>query len=153
MKEHNKSFERIKMSKFYISDLHLGHENVIRRDGRPFSDTAQMHKTLVQNWNNAVGINDEVYILGDFAWKNAVGLEVLGELRGRKFLVLGNHDKPTEEMKACFEWIKDYAVINDNGTQVVLSHYPIAHWYNQYRGAVHLYGHVHGTKDYNAFMR
>lgn len=143
------------MSKFYISDLHIGHENVIKHDGRPFSDTAQMHKTLVQNWNNAVKYSDEVYILGDFAWKNAEGLETLKELGGRKFLILGNHDKPTEEMKSFFEWVKDYAVIKDNGTQVVLSHYPIAHWINQYRGAVHLYGHVHNNeeKDYGAFKK
>lgn len=56
-------------------------------------------------------------------------------------------------MKACFQWVKDYAVIQDDETQVVLSHYPIAHWYNQYRGAVHLYGHVHNTKDYQAFLQ
>ena len=27
---------------FYISDLHLGHGNVIRFDGRPFGDVAEM---------------------------------------------------------------------------------------------------------------
>lgn len=141
------------MSKFYISDLHLGHENVIKHDSRPFSDAAEMHKILVKNWNNAVAYNDEVYILGDFAWKNSEGLEALGELRGRKFLVLGNHDKPTSEMKAYFEWVKDYAVITDGEAQVVMSHYPIAHWYNQYRGTVHLYGHVHNNNDHIAFKQ
>lgn len=78
---------------------------------------------------------------------------MLYQLNGKKYLILGNHDKPTEEMKACFQWVKDYAVIKDDETQVVLSHYPIAHWYNQYRGAVHLYGHVHNTKDYQAFLQ
>ena len=123
------------MSKFYIADLHLGHANVIKHDGRPFSDTAEMHAALVRNWNNAVGHNDEVYVLGDFAWKNAEGLEALNELKGKKFLILGNHDKPTEEMRSYFGWIKEYAVIRDGGDEVVLCHYPIAHWYNQYRGA------------------
>lgn len=141
------------MAKFYISDLHLGHQNVIKHDSRPFSDTAEMHKALVKNWNNAVAYNDEVYILGDFAWKNTEGLEALDELKGRKFLVTGNHDKPTEEMKACFEWVKDHAVVTDGEIQVVMSHYPIAHWYNQYRGAVHLYGHVHNNDDYLAFKQ
>lgn len=141
------------MAKFYIADLHLGHENVIKHDGRPFSDTAGMHDVLVKNWNNAVEYDDEVYILGDFAWKNAEGLEALCELKGRKFLILGNHDKLTEEMTYYFEWIKDQEVINDGGDQVVLCHYPIAHWYNQYRGAVHLYGHVHNNNDYLAFKK
>ena len=140
------------MSKFYISDLHLGHKNVIRHDGRPFADIVQMREKLVENWNNVVACDDEVYILGDFAWKNAEGLAVLSKLAGRKFLILGNHDKPTAEMKAYFAWIKDYAVITDGEVQVVMSHYPIAHWYNQYRGAVHLYGHVHNNDDYLAFQ-
>lgn len=138
---------------FYISDMHIGHQNVLRHDNKPFSDIQHMQAVMTSNWNNAVAHTDEVYILGDFAWKNAQGLEMLSQLNGRKYLILGNHDKPTEEMKACFQWVKDYAVIKDGETQVVLSHYPIAHWYNQYRGAVHIYGHVHNTKDYQAFLQ
>lgn len=141
------------MSKFYIADLHLGHDNVIKHDGRPFKDCGEMRRVLVKNWNDAVTYSDEVYILGDFAWKNAVGLEVLGELAGRKFLILGNHDKPTAEMKAYFEWVRDYEVISDDGVEVVMCHYPIAHWYDQFRGAVHLYGHVHNNADHRAFLK
>ena len=118
---------------------------------RPFTDINHMQAVMTANWNSTVSDSDEVYILGDFAWKNTQGLEMLSQLRGKKYLILGNHDKPTEEMKACVQWVKDYTVIQDDETQVVLSHYPIAHWYNQYRGAVHLYGHVHNTKDYQAF--
>lgn len=142
-----------KMPIFYISDMHIGHQNVLRHDNRPFSDIQHMQAVMTANWNSAVATTDEVYILGDFAWKNAQGLEMLSQLNGKKYLILGNHDKPTEEMKACFQLVKDYAVIKDGETQVVLSHYPIAHWYNQYRGAVHLYGHVHNTKDYQAFLQ
>ncbi len=141
------------MSKFYIADLHLGHKNVIMHDGRPFPDTDIMRETIVKNWNSAVSHEDEVYVLGDFAWKPAEGMETLPQLNGRKFLILGNHDKPRHEMNAYFEWVKEYAVITDNGDYVVLCHYPIAHWYNQYRGAVHLYGHVHNNADYLAFLR
>ena len=138
---------------FYIADLHIGHENVIRHDGRPFKDATQMAQEIVRRWNNAVSNNDDVYILGDFAWKNPAGLEALSQLAGRKYLILGNHDKPSQEMTAYFEWIKDIAVVEDSGTEVVLCHYPIAHWRNQYRGAVHLYGHIHNTKDHTAFER
>lgn len=141
------------MAKLYISDMHIAHKNVIMHDNRPFADTKEMHSVIIKNWNNAVDENDEVYILGDFAWKNQVGSEVLSQLKGKKFLIRGNHDKPSEEMISLFEWVKDYAVIQDGETQAVLSHYPIAHWYNQYRGAVHLYGHVHQTKDYTAFKQ
>ncbi len=138
---------------FYISDLHIAHENAIKHDGRPFRDTDEMAEEIIRRWNSAVSPDDCVYILGDFAWKNTAGLEVLCQLVGRKFLVLGNHDKPTNEMRAYFEWVKDYKSIEDNGTQVILCHYPIAHWFNQYRGSVHLYGHIHNTKDNTAFER
>lgn len=138
---------------YYISDLHIGHENVIKYDGRPFVDSIQMATEIANRWNSTVSYDDSVYILGDFAWKNAVGLQILQQLSGRKFLILGNHDKPTTEMQAYFEWVKEIAVINDCGTSVVLCHYPIAHWKGQYRGAVHLYGHIHNTKDYTAFER
>ena len=81
--------------KFYISDLHLGHENVLLHDNRPFQNIEEMHHQMITRWNKVVSQTDEVYILGDFAWKNAIGDEVLSQLCGRKFLVLGNHDKPT----------------------------------------------------------
>jgi calcineurin-like phosphoesterase family protein len=138
--------------KFYISDLHIGHENILQYDNRPFKNTDEMHKQIIIRWNRVVKPTDEVYILGDFAWKNAIGDEVLSQLCGRKFLILGNHDRPTNLMQNCFEWIKEYAVIQDEQTQVVLCHYPIANWYNQYRFAVHLYGHVHNNKDAKLFQ-
>ncbi len=134
--------------KYYISDLHIGHTNVIRYDNRPFENVEEMNKMLVRNWNSVINSTDEVYVLGDFAWKNALGVEVLKQLKGRKFLIKGNHDKINEKMEKYFEWIKDYAVIYDKQTKVVLFHYPIANWDGQYRGSVHLYGHIHNTRDH-----
>ena len=105
---------------YYIADLHIGHENVIKHDGRPFKDVAQMANEIVRRWNSAVSNHDDVYILGDFAWKNPAGLEVLQQLTGRKYLILGNHDKPSQEMAVYFEWIRNIAVVKDSGTEVVL---------------------------------
>ena len=50
---------------YYIADMHFGHTNVLRFDNRPFSDTAQMDDTLIQNWNERVADDDTIYILGD----------------------------------------------------------------------------------------
>ncbi|MBQ8826854.1 MAG: metallophosphoesterase [Oscillospiraceae bacterium] len=139
--------------KFYIADMHLCHENVIRYDSRPFKNIDQMNNELVKRWNDTVAENDEVYILGDFCWKKGRCTEFVSQLKGRKFLIRGNHDDIPEDAEPYFEWIKDYAVITDSGAQVVLSHYPVAHWINQFRGSVHLYGHVHNNKDYYAYVR
>ena len=35
----------------YISDLHLGHANVIKFDGRPFADVDEMDRMLIEMWN------------------------------------------------------------------------------------------------------
>ena len=43
---------------YYIADMHFGHTNVLRFDNRPFSDTAQMDDTLLQNWNERVTADD-----------------------------------------------------------------------------------------------
>ena len=136
---------------FYTADLHIGHENSLRFDERPFASVEEMSRSIIENWNSVVGAEDDVYVLGDFAWKNDQGDEVLRKLNGNKFLILGNHDRPTDYMRKGFVWIKDYAEIVDNGTRVVLCHYPIAHWKNADRGAVHLYGHIHTSRDSRPF--
>ena len=36
---------------FYIADMHLGHENVIPYDNRPFRSVNEMNRALIDNWN------------------------------------------------------------------------------------------------------
>ena len=36
--------------KYYISDLHLFHENAIAFDLRPFASLQEMHDTILKNW-------------------------------------------------------------------------------------------------------
>lgn len=130
--------------KFYISDLHIGHKNALSFDNRPFWSVAEQNVEIIKRWNEAVTKNDDVYILGDFAWKNDMGLEVIQQLNGRKYLISGNHDKLNAALFREFEWVKDYAEIKDNDKNLVLCHYPIAHWKNADYGTIHLYGHIHG---------
>ena len=40
--------------KYYISDLHLFHENAIAFDPRPFASLQEMHDTILKNWNDRV---------------------------------------------------------------------------------------------------
>ena len=40
-----------------------GPRHVIRFDGRPFGDVAEMEQALISNWNSRVGRDDTVYIL------------------------------------------------------------------------------------------
>ena len=137
--------------KYYISDLHIGHKNIIRFDQRPFFDLEDMKQTIIKNWNSVVTLGDDVYILGDMFWNNDDIAEVLQQLKGNLYLVKGNHDRINAEMSKCFVWAKDYAEIKDNGKNVVLCHYPIAHWRNADYGTIHLYGHIHSGRDSRPF--
>ncbi len=140
------------MSKnFYTADLHLGHINCLHFDKRPFKDIHEMRRCIIENWNAVVTAEDSVYVLGDFSWDNTVGLEIIKKLNGKKYLIKGNHDHLTHELEAEFEWVQDYAELTDEGKRVVLCHYPIAHWKNADRGAVHLYGHIHTSRDSDPF--
>lgn len=80
------------MTRFFISDLHLGHKNVLSYEDRPFKSLEEMHAALIANWNKVVGPEDTVYILGDFAtWPKDV-IFFGKALNGKKKLVPGNHD-------------------------------------------------------------
>lgn len=136
------------MANYYISDLHLGHTRVIEFDNRPFQSIEEMNNTIIHNWNNTVTDNDDVYILGDISLKPKIGLELTQLLKGRKHLILGNHDDLNTQYKSLFVSIDAYAEIKDNGRHVVLSHYPIASWRNMQYGNIHLYGHVHNSEEY-----
>ena len=78
----------------YTSDLHLGHANVIRHCDRPFADADEMDAALINNWNAKVHRNDTVYIVGDFLFRAKRPAEgYLSSLKGKKHLIIGNHDK------------------------------------------------------------
>ena len=144
------------MSKiFYISDLHFGHFNIIRYDNRPFRTVEEMDNVLIKNWNKVVSNDDTVYILGDISWHDeSKTVEIFKQLNGVKVLIKGNHDniKRDSELAKCFASIRDYAELYlDKKRKVIVSHYPIPFWNGQFRGAVHLYGHVHNSHQWNIF--
>ena len=78
------------------SDLHLGHENIIRYTNRPFADAPAMDRRLYANWASTVGPADTLLFVGDVAMRKAVGEATWSRIRhapGRmKQLVVGNHD-------------------------------------------------------------
>ena len=138
---------------YFTSDLHFGHSNIIKLCNRPFASSDEMDAALTRNWNATVKRNDEVYILGDFTMKPAGAHKYLAALNGRKHFIRGNHDRfldNFEQYDADFVWVKDYHVLKHNEQAFVLFHYPILEWAGFFRGAIHLYGHVHNSETSNA---
>ena len=142
--------------KYFTSDTHFGHANIIKYCDRPFSDVNDMNESLIANWNNVVGCDDIVYHLGDFAFGDALGVDRAMRSLNFKHLhfIKGNHDKPFMDWYNNFgndELARKVSVyphfletkIQDN--KFVLCHYAMRVWDQSHRGALHLYGHSHGT--------
>lgn len=134
---------------YYIADLHLGHANIIKHSHRPFKNVDEMDKTIINNWNSVVTDNDDIWIIGDFLFKVSDPTIYLKQLKGKKHLIIGNHDQwiKNKSYHSYFESIDHYREIVDGNTRVVLFHYPIAEWNGFYRDSVHLFGHIHNNEN------
>jgi calcineurin-like phosphoesterase family protein len=82
---------------FVISDLHLGHANIIRYCSRPFlySEPGEMDHVLIKNWNYTVSQRDQVFHLGDLRYgKEARSFQhYRKKLHGQAVFIAGNHDE------------------------------------------------------------
>ena len=145
---------------YFIADQHFFHRNMLTQmDNRGFGDVDQMNEYMIYQWNSRVRHNDEVVILGDFSMGTAEQTaEVLRQLKGRKYLIEGNHDKRylknADFDSSLFKWIKQYHEMHDNKRKICLCHYPIMCYNGQYHFDANgvpysfmLYGHTHNTFD------
>jgi len=82
-------------TEFVVSDLHLGHRNIIRYCARPFStkDVDEMDEVLIRNWNHRVKPDDTVYFLGDLAVGEKTAMGYQRRLNGTITYIKGNHDE------------------------------------------------------------
>ena len=141
---------------FFISDLHFGHENVIRFDNRPFTTVEEMDAELIRRWNAKVGCDDTVYVLGDMIWKtrNDDAPTIIKALNGKIILIKGNHDRflCNSQATKALAVVKDYDDITvklEDGTirRCILSHYFIPLYNGHHYKAIHLHGHSHKSEE------
>ena len=137
---------------YFTSDLHLGHDNIIKLCNRPFDSVEEMDETIISNWNKRVKKNDTVYVVGDFIWKESDLSKYLSRLSGKKILIVGNHDKwaKKSQYSTCFEKITNYEEVSLNNHQITLCHYPMVEWKNSRKEGTSrlgylIYGHIHNN--------
>ena len=83
------------MSNFFIADTHWGHKNSLSFDNRPFKTIEEHDETLMNNWNNVVGIDDDVYLLGDVSWYNSTKtIEIIKQLNNRDIDIINSGGLP-----------------------------------------------------------
>lgn len=100
-----------------------------------------MDETLINNWNEAVGVSDRVYLLGDVAFHPRVFHRVIPRLKGRICLVPGNHEPP--KMRKYFDLFDDVrGYVVKKG--LIMSHIPI-HPGSLSRWNINIHGHLHAN--------
>jgi len=127
------------MSKvFFISDLHLGHENMAKKRG--FLSADEMNKRIIHNWNSVVHKRDIVWVLGDITMETSKHYHLLSQLNGGINVVLGNHDRPND-IPLLYRYVtKICGMIKYKG--FILSHAPI-HELEVDRFRANIHGHIH----------
>ena len=139
---------------YLTSDTHFGHKNIIEYTNRPFQTVEEMDKTLINNINDTVGEDDELYILGDFCMQG--GYEKRSRYRNlikckNVHLILGNHDtRLVDTFKPSpFQSEQDYIELKFKNTKFCLSHYPFLSWNGRELGAIMCHGHIHSNSRSN----
>lgn len=131
------------MNTFFTSDTHFGHNNVLKFTLRPYSSVEEMDEALIENWNAVVGPHDRVYHLGDFAWTPKRAIEVRPRLNGNIRLIVGNHDKIPDLVKAgLFQRVSMWRIFDEH--RFIASHVPLSLVEVEDRGCRwNIHGHKH----------
>jgi calcineurin-like phosphoesterase family protein len=141
---------------YFTADQHFFHSNIVKYTHRDFQNFDEMNSVIIERYNNVVTDDDIVYHIGDISMLsnlNASSLEsIVSRLKGRKILVLGNHDtlRPFTYVRMGFESIHtslviEYKDVDSDGfpiKKILLVHDP-AFVKNYKNFDFALCGHVH----------
>lgn len=137
------------MTVFVISDLHLGHKNIIKFHSdtgerlRPFDTLHEMHQVICDRWRSVVTDQDKIYVLGDVAMDKSVR-KMIRDLPGKKRLVRGNHDLFPDKWYHDAGFKSIYGVRQING--VWLTHVPMHPCSLAGRAIGNIHGHLHSNR-------
>lgn len=128
----------------FISDLHFRHKNMAIKRG--FKDEFEHDNYLIDQWNKVVHKNDLTYILGDITMESSEHYYLLDYLKGRKIVVLGNHDKPNNIL-ALLNYVDKIGGLikysQKNFPKTWLSHCPVHESEFNNRVKYNIHGHIH----------
>lgn len=134
---------------FFIADTHFGHRSIIGLCHRPFESVDEMDTFMIESWTGKVGKNDTVYIIGDMFYRHKDPENVLKQLKGKKRLIVGNHDSGwmnKTDLSRYFQSVDFFAEVSDGKRKLVLCHYPLMTWKHEQRSYM-IHGHIHNNRD------
>ena len=145
---------------FFTADLHLGSDEILTRERRPFKTMNDFENFIIKIWNKQASSNDMIYVIGDFfnynskctnGWESA--LPILNKLQCPVTLILGNNEQRIIDRvfngdfvvfkKYCIEHgfsdVVPDAYLSFHDENFYLNHFPR----NHRDGFVNLFGHTH----------
>lgn len=140
------------MTLWIISDTHFGHANILDYEPRRRAwcdGTIEGHdRAIIEAWRAVVQPDDDVLHCGDFALGHRERVaEILAQLPGRKYLVLGNHDRGPSAMESLGFFVaeKSRSWELTLGRWIHVRHAPSSFTGDECaNGTVLLHGHMHG---------
>ena len=133
------------MKVFVTSNQQFGRKGAIRAYKRPFIDTGDMDLQLINIWNSVVGIDDIVYVLGNFAWDPETLEVVVKSLNGNIIVISGEHDNAARdiaEMSGIVDIDFLYNAIEEHPeANVVMSYWPLSEWPRKSKGTYSIIGY------------
>lgn len=145
---------------FFTSDTHFWHVNAARfrgyLDSNGDPDVEAMNNDIIARINAKVPAHATLVMLGDISFAGTTRtVDVLNDIKCRKVLVRGNHDKAMNgHVLLCFNEVHDLLNVKvqlpgtDDPQRIVCCHFPMLAWDMQHYGAWHLHGHSHGSCRY-----
>lgn len=159
---------------WFTSDTHFHHKNIVtgtstwekteeseNQKTRNFETLEEHDETLVNNFNQLIKPDDILYHLGDWSFGGHEQIKIFRNKLNCKniHLIFGNHDQHIEPKhsiyRGCFssvDYVKQFSLklgtekTNKYGKQgFFLSHYSHQVWNKSHHGAIHLFGHSHGS--------
>ena len=129
------------MKKWFISDTHFSRKTIIKDADRPYETVEKMNKCLIENWNDCIGADDQVFFLGDFGQGDVDHLRsICSQLKGHKTCIRGDLDhKASDMMRIGFISVLESARIEIGQHSVELIHIPS----NSPPSHIQLHGHIH----------
>ena len=125
---------------YFISDLHLGHKNILKFSNSRAGSTVDEHdEQLIASISSTVCKRDNLYILGDVCF-DIKKMDMLRRINCRKVLLLGNHDEFNIGVYLKY-FDKVAGLLSYKGFW--LSHAPVHP--AELRGKINIHGHVHSA--------
>lgn len=125
---------------YFISDTHFNHENILKYERTEFTHIEDHNKFILEILQKTLTQNDTLYHLGDFGTVTNEIVSEWNKIKGKKIIILGNHDKSSSKLKDLFDEIHKEPIFYTK--RILLSHesLPVT------EETLNVHGHLHGAK-------